>query len=180
MELINALSTLVIAIATIVATRATWTMAGIERNRDIASNGIFAWVTPDQFYIHNGTTGAGSRWLTLNAKSVSSLPVYDVNIEVLLDREVKSFSSLTKGEVVYSQRFPVLFEKEKEMTPHSIKIEEIRNSELKNFLSTPNNEMKYKEVYEDLAVNMRARITFKDINGNCWLRNEKGKLKKSR
>ena len=50
--------------------------------------------------------------------------------------------------------------------------------ELKNFLSNPNNEMQFKEIYDDLAINMRARITFKDANGNIWIRNEKGKLKR--
>jgi hypothetical protein len=178
MDQINALSTLVIALATLVATKATWTMAGIERNREIASNGIYAWVTPDQFYIHNGFTGAGGRWLSLNAKSISSMPAYDVNIDVLVDREISSFPSLTKGEVVYSEKFPVLFEREKEMTPHSIDVIKINNSELREFLSTPNNEMNYKEIYDELAINMRARITFKDVNGNDWIRNEKGKLKK--
>jgi hypothetical protein len=178
MDLINALSTLVIALATLVATKATWTMAGVERNREIASNGIYAWVTPDQFYIHNGVTGAGGRWLSLNARSISSMPAYDVNIDVLLDREITSFPSLAKGEVVYSAKFPVLFEREKEMTPHSIDVKKISNSELREFLSTPNNEMNFKEVYEELAIKMRARITFKDVNGNSWIRNEKGKLKK--
>ena len=178
MDLINSLSTLVIALATLVATKATWTMAGIESNREIASNGIYAWVTPDHFYIHNGVTGAGNRWLNLNARSVSSMPAYDVNIEVLLDRKVESFPSLSKGEVVYSEKFPVLFEREKEMTPQSIRVEKIQNIELKNFLSNPNNEMQFKEIYDDLAINMRARITFKDANGNIWIRNEKGKLKR--
>ncbi len=178
MDLINAFSTLVIALATLVATKSTWTMTGIERNREIASNGIYAWVTPDQFYIHNGDRGAGSRWLNLNAKSISSMPAYDVNIDVLLDREITSFPSLSKGDVVYSQKFPVLFEREKEMTPHSIDVKKISNPELRQFLSTPNNEMNFKEIYEELAINMRARITFKDVNGNDWIRNEKGKLKK--
>ena len=178
MDQLNALSTAVIALATVVATWSTWKLAGIERNRELASNGVYVWVTPDHFYMSNGVEGLGNRWLKLNARSTANLPAYDVNIEIILDEVTSQFSSIQKGTVIYKKNFPVLFEHGNEMTPINIDSKEILNSDLRDFLGSPEETYQFKETYEFLATHMRTQISFRDTSGTVWKRNVKGKLKR--
>jgi hypothetical protein len=178
MDQINALSTSVIAIATLVATWSTWKLLGIERNREQASNGLYVWVTPDHFFMTNGVDSAGDRWLQLNARSTSNMPAFDVKVEVLLDQSSPEFPNLPKGEVLYNKYFPVLFENGKQMTPVRIDASEVLNIELREFLDRSKDNFNYREVYEFLAIHMRTKITFRDSNGISWERNINGKLKR--
>lgn len=177
MEILNAFSTAIIAVATVVTTWTTWRLASIERNREIASNGIFAWVTPDHFFVMIDEESYGNRSLKLNARSSSNLPAYEVKIEVLLDKQLPEFQTLAKGTVFYSKHIPVLFENSNEMTPEFIEPAEITNLELREFLSSNNHDEKFGKVYAKLAIHTRTRISFRDVNGVAWTRDINGKLK---
>jgi hypothetical protein len=178
MDQLNAVSTAVIALATLVATWSTWKLVGIERNREQASNGVYMWVTPDHFFILNGELSAGHRWLQLNARSTSNMPAFDVNVAVILDATSDDFPKIQKGEIVYSKTFPVLFEHGNQMNPVSLEADGILNPELRKFLSTPGENYDFKEKYEFLATHMRTEITFRDSHGVNWKRNMNGKLKR--
>jgi len=178
LDQLNAISTAVIALATLIATWSTWKIAGIERNREQASNGVYVWVTPDHFFMTNGVESAGHRLLRLNARSTSSMPAYDVKVEVILDEATSDFPSIQKGSVVYAKYFPVMFENGTDMLPISIEADDVLDSELRKFLSSSGENYKFKETYEFLATHMRTRITFRDSNGITWKRNIKGKLKR--
>jgi hypothetical protein len=178
LNILNGLSTLVIAIATVVATIATRRLANLELTRNVDSNGIYAWVTPDSFVISNGHQTAGGRWLRLNLRSVSDMPAYEVCVEVLLEKEFPEFPGLKKNQIVYTHQFPVLFENGQVMSPIQIEIDQITNSDLQAFLRKSNLEESNKSLYEQLATNMRAQITFRDINGVKWQRSTSGKLKR--
>ena len=178
MDQLNAVSTSVIALATLVTTWSAWHVASIERNREQASNGVYVWVTPDHFFMTNGIESAGHRWLRLNARSTSSMPAYDVKVKVILDATTPEFPSLEKGAVVYAKCFPVLFENGADMAPLKIEADEVLNSELRNFLSASEESYNFKETYDFLATHMRTLITFRDSSGITWKRNLNGKLKR--
>ena len=178
MDQLNAFSTAVIALATIVATWSTWRLLGIERNKEQASNGVYVWVTPDHFFMTHGELSAGHRWLQLNGRSTSSMPAFDVNVQVILDATSENFPKIEKGEVVYSKNFPVLFEHGNQMTPINLETDGVMNSDLRNFLSTPGGNYQFKETYEFLATHMRTEITFRDTHGINWKRKMNGKLKR--
>lgn len=178
MNQLNAFSTAVIALATLVATWSTWKLAGIERNREQASNGLYVWVTPDHFFYSDGEQSAGHRWLQLNARSTSSMPAFDVNVQVILDATSEEFPKIQRGEVVYSKKFPVLFEHGNQMSPINLEADGILNSDLRKFLSTPGDNYAFREKYEFLATHMRTEITFRDSHGINWKRKMNGKLKR--
>jgi|GEM_PF-5904899 hypothetical protein len=176
---VNALSTVAIALATLVATKTTWNMANIEKNRENASNGVHVWVTPDHFFfMADGSDAITHRGLILNAQGSSSMPIFDAKVDLIADSAISGLVGISKGETVYTHIFPVLFDHEKNTGRHSIEIEKVRNKTLRNFLENPNNYENNKELCDDVATHLRVRLTFQDVHGNVWERNEKGKLKR--